>query len=109
LIVKKWIRKKNLVFGGDLFTFSPFVGEEMVFGAEILVAGKRSRFNRIGLVSFVGFVVCFDAINKRLVMEGAEQGNGISIKEFAKKTKKNIFFGNVFSFFTIYCLIFLFN
>jgi hypothetical protein len=68
-----------------LLTFSPFV-----CGAEILVAGKRARFNRIGLVSFVEFVVCFDGINKR----GAEQGNEISITEFAK-IKQIIVFGEI--------------
>ena len=56
----------------------------MGFGAVTFAAGKRSRFNRIGLVSFVGVVGCFDDINKRLVIEGAEQGNDISITEFTK-------------------------
>jgi hypothetical protein len=44
------------------------------------------------LVSFVG-VEGFDDINKRLVIDGTEQGNEISIKPFAKSnTKKKRFF-----------------
>jgi hypothetical protein len=55
----------------------------MELGPEIFVAGKRSRFNRIGLVSFVD-VEDLDGINKRLVIDGAEQGNEISISIFTK-------------------------
>jgi hypothetical protein len=79
-------KKKKINFVFEYFnkiTFSPFVGEEMELGPEIFVAGKRSRFNRIGLVSFVD-VEDLDGINKRLVIDGAEQGNEISISIFTK-------------------------
>jgi hypothetical protein len=66
-----------------LLTFSPFDGVEMEFEIVIFAAGKRSRFNRIGFVSFVG-VEGFDDINKRLVIDGTEQGNVISTKELPK-------------------------
>lgn len=46
--------------------------------------GKRSRFSRIGLVSFAGVDGFVDDVNKRLVIDGTEQGNGISIKGLAK-------------------------
>ncbi len=69
-----------------LFTFSPFGDEEfelVEFEIVIFVAGKRSRFNRIGFVLFPEGD-CLDDINKRLRIDGAEQGNEISIGEFAK-------------------------
>ncbi len=74
------------MLGGEescLLTFSSFDGAEVEFEIVIFAAGKRSRFNRIGFVSFVGVEGLVD-INKRLVIDGAEQGNEISIKVFAK-------------------------
>jgi hypothetical protein len=59
------------------------------FPLDILVAGKRSRFNRIGFVSFVG-IACFDDVNKRFIIAGAEHGNDISMIVFAID-KKMIF------------------
>ena len=55
---------------------------ESVFGPEIFGAGRRSRFKRIGFVSLVVVAVSddFDDINNRLVIDGAEQGNEISIE-----------------------------
>jgi hypothetical protein len=82
---RRCLEKKNVdcFFGFCLRTFSPFDVVKMVLGPEIFAAGKRSRFNRIGFVSFVGVEGLVD-INKRLVIDGAEQGNEISIKVFAK-------------------------
>jgi len=64
------------------YTFSSFDGVETDIGAfplDVFVAGKRLRFNRIGFVSFVDDVVSFDDVSsKRLVIDGVEQGNGIS-------------------------------
>jgi hypothetical protein len=66
----------------NLLTFSSFDGEETEgdeFPLNVDVAGKRSRFNRIVFVSFVD-VVSFDETNsKRLVIDGDEHGNVISM------------------------------
>ncbi len=95
------------MLGGEescLLTFSSFDGAEVEFEIVIFAAGKRSRFNRIGFVSFVG-VDGFDDLNNRLVIDGAEHGNGISIKEFAKIKSNKIFFCS--SFFLHYLLLFV--
>ena len=78
--------KKNLIFIFPLSTFSSFddVQIELVeLEIDIFAGGRRSRFNRIGFVSFV-VVDGFDDVNRRFVIDGAEQGNEISIEEFAK-------------------------
>lgn len=70
-----------------LVTFSPFVGAAIEVGIVDFVAGTWLRFNRIGLVSFVVVVVVgvvdFFDVNIRLVIDGTEQGNGMSIKALA--------------------------
>ncbi len=85
---------KNKKFNLDSFflfcyflTFSSLVGVETEIDEsplEVFVAGKRSRFNRIGFVSFVDVVSFDDINNKRLVMDGVEQGNGISTAKIKK-------------------------
>ncbi len=77
-------------------------------GAETFVAGKISRFNRIGLVSFVG-VEGLDVVNNRLVIDGAEQGNEMSITVFAKSIENYFQKKSIFLLFTFPCIIFLFN
>ena len=48
------------------------------FPLDGFVAGQRSRFNRTGFVSFVDVGSFDDRSNKRLVIDGVEQGNVIS-------------------------------
>lgn len=81
-----------------------------VFGLEIFVAGKRSRFKRIGFVSLLVVVdgEAFDEINNRLVIDGAEQGNDILITPFAK-IKSNSIFAILYDEFTFFRIIFLFD
>lgn len=67
-------------------TFELLLEEEK--SLELLLVGKRSRFNRTGFVSLfvVGVGVdAFDERKDRLVIEGAEQGKSISIFVFAEK------------------------
>jgi hypothetical protein len=64
-----------------LVTFSSFDGVETDISElpfDVFVADKRSRFNRIGFVSFVDVVSFDDISRKRLVIDGVEQGNGMS-------------------------------
>ena len=71
-------------------TFSPLDGEKIElaeFGMGVFVAGKRSRFSRMGWVLVVGGG-CFDDVNSRLVIDGAEHGNEISIGPFANQAKR---------------------
>ena len=79
----------------SLLTFSPpLIGREGELVELVMVAfaaGKRSRFNRIGLVLSTGGLG-FDDINRRLVIEGAEHGNGISIREFTINKEISFFF-----------------
>jgi hypothetical protein len=66
----------------SLLTFSSFDGEETETGEfplNVVVAGKRSRFKRIGFGSLVDIVSFDDANNKRFVIDGDEHGNGISM------------------------------
>lgn len=55
----------------------------------ILAAGKRSRFSRTGFVSF-DVVIGLFGVEKRLVIEGAEHGNEMSITVFAKLEKTSL-------------------
>jgi hypothetical protein len=67
----------------DLMTFSSFVRVETEIGEfplDVDGAGRRSRSNRIGFLSFVEDV-SFDDENKRR-LDGAEHGNGISKDNF---------------------------
>ena len=90
----KKIKKRELkiyiyIYIFSLSTFSSFddVQIELVeLEIDIFAGGRRSRFNRIGFVSFV-VVDGFDDVNRRFVIDGTEQGNGISIEQFANKRK----------------------